>query len=80
MYSKLMHDLEDIGNGAGSEVSDWEYKDSDGNVSKITLDIDYTYSPDTKVERCKTCGLKVINDEPKFPTCEEVFVNEVMGS
>jgi hypothetical protein len=74
----MNHEFEEY---QGPERHDSQHIFTQGNNRiEINLQMNVVYA--CKMMRCKYCGIKVAveSEQPKFETCEEVYVDEVMGS
>ena len=70
----MVHEFEEY---VGPEKSESSFTCGD---IQINLELNMVYAD--KMVKCKHCGIKVADgkEQPKFETCEEVYVDEVMGS
>jgi len=59
--------------------SQWEFTNGDDRI-QINLEMNVVYKD--KMKKCKYCGLiyAIERERPKFQTCEEVYVDEIMKS
>lgn len=56
---------------------EWSYKDQNGKEIDVKLNLTFVYAQ--KMFKCVSCGLMIVEQqEPKFKTCEEVLVDELM--
>jgi len=79
MYSLNMnHQFEEY-QGPEKHNNQWEFTNGDDRI-QINLEMNIVYGD--KMKKCKYCGLMyaVEFEQPKFQTCEEVYVDEVMKS
>lgn len=76
----MQHEFEKY-SGPEDSDNDWTFQNGDDQIC-IHLNMSYHYDESCKMMRCKHCGLTYskVNEQPKFETCEEVYVDEVMGS